>query len=72
VLRDKGIPTSRETALRPYKKRMECDQAKMISRRLEEELTTAREVGSRTIPSARARQKRAKEKGGMQGHSQGG
>jgi hypothetical protein len=25
------IHTSRETAKRPYKKRMECDQAKMIS-----------------------------------------
>jgi hypothetical protein len=35
--------TSREAAKRPYKKRMECDQAKMISRRLKEVLATATE-----------------------------
>jgi hypothetical protein len=36
------ILTSREAAKRPYKKRMECDQAKMISRRLKEVLATAK------------------------------
>jgi hypothetical protein len=55
---EKSIRTSREAAERPYKKRMECDQAKMISRRLEEELTTARGVEVSAID-------RRKRRGGM-------
>jgi len=51
------VRTSHETAKRPYKKRMECDQAKMISRRLKEELTTARGANVRYIQSARTGQR---------------